>query len=164
VTSGPAAVSAVPRRMRIACTLTAAVVVAVMVVAGLLLRPPEGGVVTFRTSDQLAMIGLGLFLGAGILALGRSRVDADAGGIRVRNIVGRHEFAWSFVRDVRFDRRSYWASLLLENDDEIAVLAIQVTDGERAVRAIEGLRALRAAARQEVRAAEPPRPPLLHDD
>jgi Bacterial PH domain len=160
VTSVPTRVSAVPRRMRIALAVAAVAVVAVMVVAGVDLRPPAGGVVVFRTSDQFAIAGLGLVFGACLLFLGRSRVDADATGIRVLNIVVRHEYPWSRVRAVRFDRKSAWASLLLENDDEIAVLALQIFDGERTVAAIEGLRALHAAAR----AAEPPRPPLLYDD
>jgi hypothetical protein len=146
--------------MRIALAAAAAVVAGLMVLAGIFLRPVENGVVVFRTSDQFAIAGLGLILGAGLLFLGRSRVDADANGIRVLNIVVRHEFAWSAVRAVRFDRTSAWASLLLENDDEVAVLALQIVDGERTVTAIEGLRALHAAAR----AAEPPRQPLLYDD
>ena len=130
-----------------------------MALAGLFLRPPERGVVLFRTSDQVAMIGLGLLLGAGLLFLGRCRVEADAEGIRVLNIVVRHDLPWTAVRAVRFDPRSSWASLLLENDDEVAVLALQITDGERTVAAIEGLRALHAAARP----APPPGPPLLHE-
>jgi hypothetical protein len=158
--SAPTRVSAVPRRMRIALALAAAAVVVLMVLAGIYLRPPAGGVVVFRTSDQYAIAGLGLLLGAGLLFLGRSRVDADEAGIRVLNIVVQREFPWSAVRAVRFDRKSAWASLLLENDDEVAVLALQIFDGHRTVTAIEGLRALHAAAR----AAEPPRQPLLYDD
>jgi hypothetical protein len=160
VTAAPPSVSTVPRRMRIALAVAAAAVVVLMVVAGVLLRPVANGVVTFRTSDHVAIAGLGLILGAGLLFLGRSRVDGDEAGIRVLNIVVRHEYPWSAVRAVRFDRKSAWASLLLENDDEVAVLALQIFDGERTVTAIDGLRALHAAAR----AAEPPRQPLLHDD
>jgi hypothetical protein len=150
----------VPRRLRIICAAAAAVVVVAMVVVGLLLKSSATGVVTFRTSDQVAMIGLGLLMGAGILLLGRSRVDADADGIRVRNILGRHELPWSAVTAVRFDRNSAWASLLLTNDDELAVLAIQAGDRMRAVTAVEGLRALLAHARS----LEPAPPPLLYDD
>ena len=133
---------------------------AVMVVVGLLLKSTATGVVTYRTSDQVAMVGLGLLLGAGILLLGRSRVDADADGIRVRNILGRHELPWTAVKAVRFDRNSPWASLLLTNDDELALLAVQAGDRMRAVAAVEGLRALLAHAK----AQEPAKPPLLYDD
>jgi hypothetical protein len=160
VTTAPAPVSAVPRRMRIACALAAAVVVVVMAVAGVMLRSAAPGELVLHASDRIALIALGGILGAGVLALGRSRVDADLAGVRVRNVVGGRELPWSAVREVRFARKAWWASLLLENDDEIPVFAIQVVDRERAVRAMEGLRALHAAAR----AAEPPRPPLLYDD
>ena len=156
----PPAVSAVPRRLRIICAVAAAVVVGVMVVVGLLLKSSSTGVVSFRTADQVAMIGLGLFLGTGILLLGRSRVDADVDGVRVRNILGRHELPWSAVKAVRFDRNSAWASLLLSNDDELALLAVQAGDRMRAVRAVEGLRALLAHAKS----LEPAKPPLLYDD
>ena len=160
MTTPPPAVSAVPHRLRLVCAVAAAVVVAVMVVVGVLLKSSSTGVVSFRTSDQVAMIGLGLLLGAGILLLGRSRVDADADGIRVRNILGRHELPWSAVTSVRFDRSSAWASLLLSNDDELALLAVQAGDRMRAVRAVEGLRALLAHAKS----LEPAKPPLLYDD
>jgi hypothetical protein len=164
VTTSPPPVSAVPRRLRIICAAAAAVVVAVMAVVGLLLKSTATGVVNFRTSDQVAMVGLGLVLGAGILLLGRSRVDADADGIRVLNILGRHELPWSAVRAVRFDRNSAWASLLLSNDDELAVLAVQASDRMRAVRAVEGMRALLAHAHAIEEARRPARPPLLYDD
>ncbi len=160
VTDAPARVSAVPRRLRLVCALAAAVVVVVMVVVGLLLPGSSTGVVQFGWADQVAIIGIGVCLGAGILTFGRSRVDADASGVRVRNLFVRHELPWAAVRAVRFDRHSSWASLLLVNGDEMSVLAIQAGDREHAVRAVEGLRALLAQAQ----AAEPPRPPLLYDD
>ena len=152
--------SAVPRRLRLVCAVAAGVVLAVMSVVALLLKQSSTGVVAFGTADQVAMAGLGLVLAGGILALARPRVDADRDGIRVRNIVTRHELPWSVVRAVRFDHNSAWASLMLSNDDELALLAIQAGDKMHAVRAVEGLRALLAHAE----AQEPARPPLLYDD
>ncbi|MGY1745956.1 PH domain-containing protein [Blastococcus sp. SYSU D00695] len=156
----PARVSAVPRRLRLVCAVAAAVVVVAMVVVGLLLPDSSTGVVSFGWADQMAIIGIGVCLGLGILTLGRSRVDADASGVRVRNLFVTHEYPWSAVRSVRFDRHSSWASLLLGNGDEVSVLAVQAGDRDRAVRAVEGLRALHAAAK----AAEPAPLPLLYDD
>jgi hypothetical protein len=83
-------------------------------------------------------------MGAGVLLVGRSRVDADADGLRVRNVVMNHEVPWSAVRAVRFDQHSPWATLLLTNDDELAVSAVQAADGDRALVAVRGLRALLA--------------------
>jgi cytochrome c biogenesis protein CcdA len=145
--------------MRLLCAALGVVVVAVMVFVAAGLKETTNTVVTYRTSDQVAMVGLGLVLAAGILFLGRSRVDADAEGVHVRNIVVHHQLPWQAVRAVRFDRKSAWASLLLENGDEISLLAVQAVDKEYAVRAVEGLRALRA----EARANDPVPPPLLYD-
>jgi hypothetical protein len=145
--------------MRQLCAVVAVAVVGVMAFVAATLQSSSTGVVRFHTTDQVAVAGLGLVLGAAILFLGRSRVDADAAGVRVRNLMGGRELPWSTVRAVRFDRKSAWASLLLRNDDEIALFAVQAVDKERAVRAVEGLRMLLAAAR----AQEPAPPPLLYD-
>ena len=153
-----APVSAVPRRMRLVCALVAAVVVAAMAVTALALSSYDG-VGNYRASDQVALAALGVLLGAGVVWFGRSRVDADADGIRFRNIAITHQLPWQAVRAVRFDRKSAWASLLLENGDEVSLLAVQAVDKEHAVRAVEGLRRLHAAAR----AKDPKLPPLLYD-
>jgi hypothetical protein len=146
--------------MRQLCVLLAAVVVVAMTYAALTLKSSSTGVVRFGTVDQFAIAGIGLVLGAGLLALGRSRVDADAEGIRFRNIALEHALPWTAVRAVAFDRKSPWASLVLRNGDEVALLALQAVDKQRALRAVEGLRDLLAAAQ----AKEPARPPLLYDD
>ena len=152
----PSSVSAVPRRLRLACAVTAAVIVGVMVVVGVLLKSSSTGVVSFHTSDQVAMIVLGVVLGAGVLALGRPRLDADADGVRVRNVLASYRLSWDMVRGVRFERSAQWATLELANGDEIAVLALQAGDGEPAAAAVEGLRALLAANTPEP-VQEPPR-------
>ena len=118
------------------------------------------GVVEFGAVDQIAVAGLALLLAAGVLSLGRSRVDADADGIRFRNIAVTHQLPWDAVRAVAFDRESSWATLRLRNDDEVPLLAVQAADKEHAVRAVEGLRALLAAAE----AKRPKPPPLLYPD
>jgi cytochrome c biogenesis protein CcdA len=146
--------------MRLALALAGVVVVAVMVVVAAGLKETTNTVVTYRTSAQFAIVGLGLVIAAGLVFLGRSRVDADAAGVRVRNVVVHHELPWQAVRAVRFERTSAWASLVLENGDEVSLLAVQAVDKEHAVRAVEGLRALRAAAR----ASDPVPPPLLYDN
>ena len=161
--TAPTAVSAVPRRWRLLCAGAALVVVTVLAYVGVTLQENATGVARFTTADQVAIVGLGLVLGAALLALGRPRVDADATGVRVRNLAGERTVPWTAVQAIRFDRRFRWATLLLTNDDEFALLAIQGADGDRAVEAVEGLRALLAAARAS-QPPPPPRPPLLYDD
>lgn len=146
--------------MRLVCGAVAAVVVVVMVVVAVLLKSSSTGTVSFHTADQVAMIVLGLVIGGAILLLGRARVDADADGVRVRNILATHRLPWDLVRAVRFEHSSAWASLALTNGDELSVLAVQAADGERAAEAVEGLRALLEASRP----TPPPSVPLLYDD
>lgn len=153
-------VTAVPRRLRRILLAVALLVVVVMGLVALTLPGTENTVVNYGTVDQVALAGLGIVLGAGVLFLGRSRVDADADGVHVLNLVVRHEVPWQAVRAVRFDRKSAWASLLLENGDEISLHGLQVADKEQALAAVEGLRALHAAKR----AQDPVKPPLLYDD
>jgi hypothetical protein len=146
--------------MRLLCALIGAIVFGALLFVALTLPSNSVGVVRFGVVDQVAIAGIGLVLGAGCVWLGRSRVDADSDRVRFRNVVLTHELPWQAVRAVRFDRKSSWASLLLENGDELSVLAVQAADREYAVHAVEGLRALHAAAR----AKDPVRPPLLYDD
>jgi len=155
----PRPVSAVPRRLRVVTALAATGLVVAMTVVAVLLKSSTTGVVAFHTADQVAMVGLGLAMGAGVLLVGRSRVEADTEGLRVRNVLMNHEVPWSAVRAVRFDEHSPWATLLLSNDDELAVSAVQAADGDRALVAVRGLRALLAdhQARHPV-----PREDLLH--
>ena len=160
----PPPVSAVPRRLRVITALAAAGLVVVMSVVAVLLKSSTTGVVSFHTSDQVAMVGLGLAMGAGVLLVGRSRVDADASGVKVRNVVINHEVPWGAVRAVRFDQHSPWATLLLTNDDELAVSAVQAADGERALVAVRGLRALLSDHQARAAAAAPPKEDLLYPD
>jgi len=155
-----AAISATPRTLRQLCAFAAVVVLAATAVVVITLPSSSTGVVRFAVVDQVALAGLGVILAAAVLMLGRPRIDADANGVRIQNLVGARTVPWSVVRAVRFERKSRWATLLLTNDDVVALFAVQAIDGERAVRATNGLRALLAAHV----AAQPARPPLLYDD
>lgn len=161
--TAPATVSAVPRRLRMLLAVLACVVLAVAAVVVLTLPSTTNTVVRYGLGDQIALGGVGVLLAVGVLFLGRSRVDADASGVRVRNLLVRHDFPWQSVRAVRFDRKSAWGSLALENGDEVSLLGLQVSDGGYALRATEGLRALHAAARAQD-PVPPPSPPLLYDN
>ncbi len=141
-----------PRRLTRVARGTAAFVAAFFVVLAVaLLRAPQGEA-SFRLADSIAMVGLGLLLAGAVLLLTRARVEADAGGIRVRNLVSETVLPWGVVAAVRMDDSSPWASLDLQDDDTVALFAVQANDGERAVQAVRQLRALLRASRQE----EPP--------
>ena len=90
------------------------------------------------------MVVLGLLIAAGVLLLGRPTVVADLHGLRVQNIFSTKDVPWEIVRAVSFPDGSPWAVLELADDDRISVLAVQASDGPRAIEAVRGLRALRA--------------------
>jgi hypothetical protein len=112
------------------------------------LRGPIGeGAATFQAGDQWAMIGLGVLLALGVLSLTRPRVIADTRHIRIRNVVGGYDLPWEVVRAVRFERGAPWVTLELQDDDIVAVMAVQAADKDRAVAAVQALRALLDASR-----------------
>ncbi len=100
----------------------------------------EGGTITWV--DQIAMIGLGV-IGAGIaLSFLRLRVRADEKGIEVTNVASKRYFPWQVVTAINFTDKMTWATVELADDDEMSIMAVQVSDKERAVAAIKHLRAL----------------------
>lgn len=142
----PAVLTARPRKAtKVAWVLAVVVVLIFVAVATALHGRTEGDQGVFQTSDQIAMIGLGLLAGAGILLFTRPRVTADAEHIKIRNIVGGYDLPWGVVRAVVFNRGAPWASLELQDDDVVAVMAIQAADKMYAVEAVQALRALLAA-------------------
>jgi hypothetical protein len=144
-----------PQKTRKVCFVLAVVVVLFFAGVGTALTGKvDTGEGVFHTSDQVAMIVLGLIIALGILAFARPRVIADAAGVRIRNVIGGYELPWEVVRGIRFERGNPWVSLELEDDDVVAIMAIQAADKEYAVTAARALRALLLAHRAE--RAEPP--------
>ena len=130
--------------------VAAVVVVIASVVLGALLQGPVGsGPATFDTADRIGLVGLGLIGAAVLLLLARPMVEADAHGIRVRNIIGGIAVPWAVVRQIRFDRGASWATLELADDDVVGVVAVQAVDKQRAVAAVRALRACHEAYLRE---------------
>ncbi|KXK60136.1 PH domain-containing protein [Micromonospora fluostatini] len=130
-----------PRRIRVVCWASAVALIVTFSLIGASLQGPTGdGYGTFQRGDGFAMVGLGVLGALAILLFTRPRVQADAWGVRVRNIVGSYELPWEVIRGVRFDRGAPWASLELHDDDLMPMVALQAADKESAV---EGVRALR---------------------
>jgi len=140
-------VKARPQKARIIAYVLAPVVVVVFTLIAFGLHGKTGdGPGYFQRGDQAAMIGLGLCAAAAIMLIVRPRVEADEHGVRVRNIIGGYDLPWETVRAVTFGRGAPWLTLDLHDDERVAVMAVQMTDKEYAVKAARGLRALHAAS------------------
>jgi hypothetical protein len=143
----PTTVTARPHRLRVVAWVCAVAILAVFaMVATALTGATEGGG-SFARGDQAAMVGLGALLAGGVLLFTRPRVWADSRGVRVRNVLASYELPWEIIRAVRFDDSSPWAALDLEDDDTVALMAIQRSDHAQSLAAIRGLRALHAEHR-----------------
>jgi Bacterial PH domain len=137
-----------PRKLRVVAWIAAVAVVVVFSAVSTGLHGSTGdGPGVFQRGDQFAMIGLGVLLALGVLLFARPRVIADENGVRVRNIIGGYELPWEVVRSIRFNRGASWASLELEDDDVVSVMAVQSNDKEYAIAAVRSLRTLLEAHR-----------------
>jgi hypothetical protein len=134
-----------PRRVAWMASICAVALLVVFVVVAILLRGSNTGAI-FEASDQVAMVGIGIFLAAATLLFAAPRVKADSRGIQVRNVLTTKQFAWQDVLSVSFPDGASWARLELRDDEYHAVMAIQAVDRERAVRAVRALRRLHKQA------------------
>jgi hypothetical protein len=130
------------------CWGVAVLVLTVFVAVAVLLGGGPEGDAQFRLPDQIAMVVLGCLVAGAVLAFTRARVVGDESGVRIRNVLGEKLIPWQVIRDVRLDDGASWASLDLQDDDTVALLGIQSNDGDRAVEAVLGLRALLAESRR----------------
>ena len=136
-----------PRRLLVVCRLVAVLVVVVFGVLALLLPQGQSESASFGLADQIAFFLLGCLIAAVPLAFSRVRVAADERGVWVRNGLGERFLPWGVVVGVHLAEGAPWAQLELQDDETVALLAVQANDGDRAVRSVLALRALLRASR-----------------
>ncbi len=138
-------VRARPRKATVIARVMAGAVLVIFTAIGVGLHgKTDSGSGVFGVWDQVAMIGLGILGAAGILLFTRPRVEADARGIRVRNVLGGYDLPWEVVRSIQFGRGAPWATLELQDDDVVSMMAVQAADKGYAVTTVRALRALLA--------------------
>lgn len=130
-----------PRLMPRAAWVAAVLIVVIHLVVALLLKVRSSGVI-FQAADQIAFVGLGLIVGGAVLLLTRPRLRVGSAGVSVRNLLGDRLIPWSLVVGVSFPAGKRWAQIDLPDDEYLPVMAIQAADHERAVAAMDTVRAL----------------------
>ena len=124
-------------------------IAAAHIAVGFLLKVGSSGVI-FRTADQVAIGVLGVIIGCLVLMFARPRLRVGPDGLAVRNLLGYRLIPWSEVVDVSFPKGARWARVDLPDDEYVPLMAIQSVDKERAVDAMDRVRALVARYRAEV--------------
>ncbi len=136
-----------PRRIKIyAWSLAVLLVVGHAVVAWLLKAGGDSGL-TFRVSDQIGMVVIGLILAGGALLFTRPRLRLGPDGVTVRNLLNATTYPWDLVQGFTFPEGAQFAHLELPQDEYVAIWAIQARDGELAVQALHRARELAAGYR-----------------
>jgi hypothetical protein len=129
-----------PHKVRQVVIPVAALLVVIFVVLAFTLNGASTGV-HLGISDKVSLGIVGLILAGCVLLLARPKVRADADGVEVRNLLFGRIVPWHDIKGVSFPDGAPWARLELPRDEYVPVVAIQATDGERAVHAIRELRA-----------------------
>jgi hypothetical protein len=116
-----------PRRGRQYALGFAAAQLAVFVVLAFVL--PLSGFGGWAVTDSVMLVALGLLIGWALSRFAALRATPSPAGIVVRNIVVTTTVKWSQVAGVRFSGGDPWAYLDLASGDDLAVMAIQKSDG-----------------------------------
>jgi hypothetical protein len=122
-----------------------ALVLAVFVITALVMRRYNAGA-SFGVKDQIGTVVIGVVVALLLVMPTYPRLIADERDVRIRSFLGDFRvIPWSVIVDVRFPSNVRFAQLVLPGEETLAIYAVQRWDKDRAVEAMEGLRALFAA-------------------
>jgi hypothetical protein len=131
-----------PHRMPMYAVAAAVVVLIIHIVFGVLLTISDTGPRNIGTSDQAAIVIIGVVICGAILLFTRPRLRVGPAGVAVRNLATERVFDWDTVVGLTYPDRGFGAQLELPADEHVPVLAVQAGDGDRAVEAMNRYREL----------------------
>jgi hypothetical protein len=143
--TAPAAVTARPHLTATIAWTCSAFVLGVFIVTALVMKRYNAGA-DFDGKDQIGTVVVGIVLALLLIMPTWPRLVADDQAIRTRAFLGGWRvIPWELVVDVRFPSKVRFAQIVLPGEETLAIYAVQRWDKERAVEAMNGLRALYAA-------------------
>lgn len=123
-----------------------------LVVFGVLaLALPATGYRGWSVGDSLLIAGFGVLMALVMWRFAAIRALPSREGIVVRNVAVTRRLTWGEIESVRFAGGDAWAWLDLTDGDQLAVMAIQRSDGARALAEASRLAALVQALGSERR-------------
>jgi hypothetical protein len=141
----------VPRRGRRVAWVFA--VVAVVVFTALALLVPATDYAGWSAGDSLLLAAFGLLVAFVMWRFAAIRAVPSREGIVVRNVAVTRRLRWDQIEGVRFAGGDAWAWLDLDDGDQVAVMAVQRSDG-----AFAREQASRLVALVQARGGTMPRP------
>ncbi len=115
-----------PRRGR-AMALTAGVLSLLLFCILAALVP--GGARGFGVVDRLMLVACGVAIAFVLARYAAIRALPDESGLTVRNLMTTRHLPWTSIESVRFGHGDPWVSLVLDDTETVAVMAIQRADG-----------------------------------
>jgi apolipoprotein N-acyltransferase len=98
----------------------------------------------FTFMQKATLVALGAAIGGVLFGLFRSRITATEQGLVVVNCFRTHTLAWDEVDSIHMRSGAPWATLRLADDTVRQVIALQGSDGARAVDGVRTIRGLLA--------------------
>lgn len=117
-------------------------VACIVVFTLLALNTPSGGDVGWSTGDRAMTILLGVALAGLLWRFAALKAVPSTTGLRVVNLLRRHELEWANIVNVGFSGGTPWVVLELSDTEQVAVMAIQRSDGAFAAKEAARLAAL----------------------
>ncbi len=124
---------AVFRPQRSRWVATAAAVGAVLVFTWVAFTVPRGGVGGWAVADSLMLVLFGVLVAAFLARYALVQAAPTRRGLRVRNLLVTRTVEWTQVVNVQFGGGTPWLVLDLADTEQLAVMAVQRSDGPRAV-------------------------------
>ncbi len=133
---------AVFRPRRGAWVARVSAVACALVFTGLALTTPSTGRMAWSLTDRVMTVVLGVAFAALLWRFAALRAIPTPTGLRVVNLIRRHDVEWASVLNVGYSGGTPWAVLEMADTEQIAVMAIQRSDGAFAQREASRLAAL----------------------
>jgi hypothetical protein len=118
-----------PHRGRVVALAGAAT--SVVLFGVLAVAVPGTGLAGWGTADSLLLLGFGLLVSTLMWRYASVRASPDPDGLLVRNLMVSRRVAWAQIEGLRFRGGDPWVVLDLVDGEEVAVMAVQRSDGQR---------------------------------
>ncbi|WP_265446833.1 PH domain-containing protein [Flexivirga meconopsidis] len=129
-----------PRRSRIVSIVAAVATVVVFAIVGI--QVPRGGENGWSGQDSVALVVFGVAIALFLLRYALVHAKPTESGLHVQNLISSRDIPWAEIVNVQFGGGPPWLILELADTETLSVMAVQRSDGDRAMAEAQRLAAL----------------------